>query len=77
MHRRPHRRAGWPTGTNLPAPNRTGSEPVFNPSKLNPASAASMAATEKCMSLLLSRFGRRGGPSARPAGTATTTTSCR
>jgi hypothetical protein len=59
-------------GIALPAPNTTGTGPVFNTSKVNTKSAAFTAAYTKCAPLLPARFGRgRGGPP--PAGGTSTT----
>jgi hypothetical protein len=61
-------------GITLPAPNTSGTGPVFNTSKLNTTSPQFTAASKKCASLLPARFGRRGGGGPGQPGTATTTT---
>jgi hypothetical protein len=61
-------------GIALPAPNTSGTGPVFNTSKLNTTSPQFTAASTKCASLLPARFGRRGGGGPGQPGTATTTT---
>jgi hypothetical protein len=59
-------------GIALPAPNTTGTGPVFNTSKLDPKSAKFTAAETKCAPLLPARFGRRGAGPPVGGGTATT-----
>jgi hypothetical protein len=55
-------------GINLPAPNTSGSGPVFNTSGVNPSSASFKAAQAKCQSELPGGFGGGGGaPSGQPA----------
>jgi hypothetical protein len=61
-------------GIALPAPNTTGTGPVFNTSKLDTKSAKFTAAEAKCTSLLPARFGRGGGGRPPAGGTSTTAT---
>jgi hypothetical protein len=53
-------------GYNLPAPNFSGSGPVFNPAQVNRNDPKFVAAAKKCSSLLPARFGGSapGGPGA-------------
>ena len=53
-------------GVNLPAPNTSGSGPIFNTKSLNTASAAFKAAESKCSSDLAGGF--RRGPTGGQAG---------
>jgi hypothetical protein len=49
-------------GINLPAPNTSGTGPVFNTKGINTSSAAFKAAERKCRADLRGRFGAGGGP---------------
>lgn len=48
-------------GVNIPAPNTSGSGPIFNTKGINTASAQFKAAETKCSSVLRSGFRGRGG----------------
>jgi hypothetical protein len=55
-------------GVNLPAPNTSGSGPVFNTKGLDASSPTFTAATAKCRPLLRGGFGGRGGAGGGPPG---------
>jgi hypothetical protein len=55
-------------GVNVPAPNTSGTGPVFNTKDINTRSAKFKAAESKCQSALRGTFGRRPGGAGVPPG---------